>query len=76
MKRSKTGRDENHSPEGKRIRQRRLLLGLTQEKLAREVGVTTHTIWRLETDAVFNPRLETLRLIATALGVNVSTLIN
>jgi transcriptional regulator with XRE-family HTH domain len=75
VKRSKTDNKKDNSPEGKRIRQRRLQLGLTQEDLAREVGVTSHTIWRLETDADFNPRLQTLKLIATALRVNVSSLI-
>jgi transcriptional regulator with XRE-family HTH domain len=63
------------SREGRKIRLRRLKLRLTQEGLARQVGVTTHTIWRLETDADFNPRLETLRALATALGVQVSFII-
>ena len=50
-------------------------LRLTQEELARAVGVTTHTIWRLENDSVFNPRLETLRGIAKALNVKASDLV-
>jgi transcriptional regulator with XRE-family HTH domain len=60
------------SREGSKIRQLRLKLRLTQERLAQRVGVTTHTIWRLENDPVFSPRLETLRAIATALGVDAS----
>jgi transcriptional regulator with XRE-family HTH domain len=62
------------SPEGARIRRRRLKLRLTQEELARIVGATTHTIWRLENDPVFNPRLQTLRAIARALRVDVAYL--
>ncbi|PYU13118.1 MAG: XRE family transcriptional regulator [Acidobacteria bacterium] len=63
------------SQEGARIRRLRLQRELTQEELAREVGLTTHTIWRLENDHSFNPRLQTLRAIAEALGVDVSDLL-
>jgi|GraSoi2013_100cm_1033763.scaffolds.fasta_scaffold91558_2 transcriptional regulator with XRE-family HTH domain len=58
------------SPEGSRLRRLRVKLGFTQEGLAQRVGVTTHTIWRLENDPVFSPRLETLRAMAKALGVD------
>jgi DNA-binding XRE family transcriptional regulator len=54
----------------------RLKARLTQEALAHRVGVTTHTIWRLEKDTVFNPRLETVRAIAKALGVDVIDLLS
>lgn len=60
--------------EGQRIRQHRLKVGLTQEELARKVGVTTHTIWRLENILPFNPRVQTLRSIAKALAIDVSLL--
>jgi len=60
------------SAEGVRLRRRRSKLGLTQEELARRVGVTTHTIWRLENLPLFNPRIGTLQAIAKALGVSVS----
>ena len=60
------------SPEGVRIRRARLEARLTQEELARRADVTTHTIWRLETEHAFNPRIQTLRAIAQALGVDVS----
>jgi transcriptional regulator with XRE-family HTH domain len=63
------------SPEGVKIRRRRLKLRLTQEELARIVGVTTHTIWRLENDPAFNPRLQTLRAIARALEVDIADLL-
>ena len=66
---------KNASKEGARIRHLRTKLRMTQEGLAHAVGVTTHTIWRLENDAVFNPRLKTLRAIAKALNVKVSDLL-
>ena len=49
--------------------------GMSQEHLARRVGVTTHTIWTLENDPRANPRLETLRAIARALGVPLSKVV-
>jgi transcriptional regulator with XRE-family HTH domain len=64
------------SPEGPRLRRLRLKLQFTQEGLAQRVGVTTHTIWRLENDPVFSPRLETLRAIAKALGVEVAFILS
>jgi transcriptional regulator with XRE-family HTH domain len=64
------------SREGARIRRLRLQARLTQEGLAHRVGVTTHTIWRLEKDAIFNPRLDTVRAIAKALGVDVLDLLS
>jgi transcriptional regulator with XRE-family HTH domain len=60
------------SPEGARLRRLRLRLPITQERLAQRVGVTTHTIWRLENDPVFSPRLATMRALAKVLGVKVS----
>jgi transcriptional regulator with XRE-family HTH domain len=60
------------SSEGKKIRQLRLKAGLSQEDLAHQVGLTAHTIWRLENDPSVNPRLETLRAVAKALGVPLS----
>ncbi|HXM96048.1 MAG TPA: helix-turn-helix transcriptional regulator [Candidatus Dormibacteraeota bacterium] len=63
------------SPEGAILRRLRTKSGITQEDLAHRVGVTTHTIWRLENGHTFNPRLDTLRAIAKALGVNVVALL-
>lgn len=60
------------SPEGARIRRLRLKARLTQEALAHRVG----TIWRLEKDAVFNPRFDTVRAIAKALGVDLIELLS
>ena len=61
--------------EGAVIRRLRMEAGISQEHLARRVGLTTHTIWRLENDPGANPRLETLRAIARALGVRLSEVI-
>src|SRR5258708_36763854 len=66
MKKSKS----KFSLEGSGFRRLRVKLGFTQEGLAQRVGVTTHTIWRLENDPVFSPRLETLQAMAKALGVD------
>jgi transcriptional regulator with XRE-family HTH domain len=64
------------SPEGEKIRRLRLKTGMSQEGLAQRVGVTTHTIWRLENGPTFNPRLETLRALAKALGVPLKELLD
>ncbi len=61
--------------EGAAIRRLRMEAGISQEHLARRVGVTTHTIWRLENDPRANPRLETLRSIARALSVPLSEVV-
>jgi len=61
--------------EGAAIRRLRIQAGISQEHLARRVGVTTHTIWTLENDPRANPRLETLRAIARALGVPVCSVV-
>ncbi len=61
--------------EGAAIRRLRTEAGMSQEHLARRVGVTTHTIWTLENDPRANPRLETLRAIARALGVPLSKVV-
>jgi len=63
------------SQAGANIRRIRIKAGITQENLAREVGVTVHTIWRLESDPAANPRLHTLLAVAKALGVTISELL-
>ena len=49
---------------------------MSQESLAQRVGVTTHTIWRLENGPTFNPRFETLRALAKALGIPLKELLD
>ena len=70
------GAAKKRTAEGAAIRRLRLKAGISQENLARQVGVTTHTIWRLENDPSANPRLETLRAIAKALDVALSKLVS
>ena len=60
---------------GVAIRRLRIEAGMSQEQLAQRVGVTTHTIWTLENHPDANPRLETLRSIARALGVPLSKVV-
>jgi transcriptional regulator with XRE-family HTH domain len=70
-------RPRNHPPRvGMNLRRLRIKKGITQENLAREVGVTTHTIWRLENDPAANPRLQTLMDVAKALGVTIYELLH
>jgi transcriptional regulator with XRE-family HTH domain len=70
-------RSGNHPPRvGKNLRRLRIKAGITQENLAREVGLTTHTIWRLENDPAANPRLQTLMDVAKALGVTIYELLD
>lgn len=50
-------------------------LGISQDKLSKMAGVTLHTITKIESGATPDPRIETLRKIASALGVKVDDLI-
>ena len=72
-----TMKPDIHYPKtGINLRRLRVNAGITQENLARAVGVTTHTIWRLENDPAANPRLKTLRALARALRVTMSQLLD
>ena len=66
---------KRRTSEGVVIRRLRTEAGMSQEHLAQRVGVATHTIWTLENDPHANPRLETLRAIARALGVPLSKVV-
>jgi transcriptional regulator with XRE-family HTH domain len=67
---------KKRTSEGAAIRRLRTEAGMSQEHLARRVGVTTHTIWTIENNPRANPRLETLRAIARALGVPLSKVVD
>lgn len=56
----------------KKYRERK---GISQDKLSKLAGVTLHTITKIESGATTDPRVETLRKIASALGVKVDDLI-
>jgi len=47
----------------------------SQERLAREAGISYQTLIKIEQSRIKNPRLETLIKIAKALGVSIDDLI-
>ncbi len=53
---------------GKRIKEARQEAGLTREQLAVKAGLTSLTIWKLESAGGGNPLLSTIQAIADALG--------
>ena len=60
---------------GRRVRERRRARGFSQERLAREAGVTWSAIQRLEAGQVNDPHYSTLSGIANALNTTVAELI-
>lgn len=59
---------------GNNVRELRTLSALTQAELASRVGITATALSRIERNEA-EPRPSTLRKLATALGVEPSTLI-
>jgi len=59
----------------KNLKKYRSKKGISQDKLSKLADVTYNTIIKLESGATKNPRVETLRLIAKALGVSVDDLL-
>jgi DNA-binding XRE family transcriptional regulator len=57
------------------IKKYRDKLSISQDKLSKMAGVTLHTIAKIETGSTPDPRIETLRKIANALGVKVDDLL-
>ena len=55
---------------GQRLRHARQRAVMTQAELAQAAGVALITANRLENDAIDNPRPETVRRLARALGVD------
>ena len=47
----------------------------SQEKLAREAGISYNTLIKIERGGIKNPRLETLIKLARALGVSLDKLV-
>jgi transcriptional regulator with XRE-family HTH domain len=60
---------------GPRVRERRRALGLSQERIAHEAGVTMSAIQRLESGFIRDPHYSTLEGIAHALGTTVAELV-
>ncbi|MCX5696812.1 MAG: helix-turn-helix transcriptional regulator [Candidatus Omnitrophica bacterium] len=49
--------------------------GLTQEGLARKANISYHTLVKLESNGIENPKIETVIKLADALGISVDTLL-
>jgi transcriptional regulator with XRE-family HTH domain len=59
----------------KNIKKYREKKGISQDKLSKLAGITLHTITKIESGATSDPRIETVKKIANALGVSVDDLI-
>lgn len=59
----------------KNMKKYRKKLGISQDKLSKLSNVTYNTIIKIESGATQNPRVETLKQIANALGVGVDDLL-
>lgn len=49
--------------------------GLTQEGLARKANISYHTVIKLESGGIKNPKIETVMKLANALGVSIDMLV-
>ena len=49
--------------------------GWTQEKLAREAGISYHTLIKIERGDIRDPRLETVKKLAKALNVSIDQMV-
>ena len=59
----------------KNLKKLRNKKGWSQERLAREAGISYHTLIKIEQDRIKNPKLETLIKLAKALGVSIDRLV-
>jgi len=57
------------------IKKYRSKLSLTQEALARKADISYNTIIKLESKGIMDPRMETLKKLAEALGVSMDVLV-
>lgn len=60
----------------KNIKKQRQKLGLSQDKLSKLAGVTLHTITKIESETTLDPRIETVKRIADALGCTIDSLVS
>jgi len=58
----------------KNIKKYREKKGISQDKLSKLAGITLHTITKIESGATPDPRIETVKKIADALGVSIDDL--
>jgi len=59
----------------KNIKKYRNKLGVSQDKLSKLADVTLHTLTKIESGVTTDPRIETVKKIANALGVSLDDLI-
>lgn len=59
----------------KNIKKYREKKGISQDKLSKLAGITLHTITKIESGATPDPRIETVRKIANALGIGIDDLL-
>jgi len=59
----------------KNLKRFRLKKGWSQERLAREAGISYITLVKIERGNIQNPKLETLIKLAKALGVSIDRLV-
>jgi transcriptional regulator with XRE-family HTH domain len=64
------------APLKERLREERRRAALTQGELAEKAGVGINTIVRIETGEITEPRVSTLRKLATALGLEARDLLS
>lgn len=57
------------------IRKYRNSFNLTQEALARKANISYNTIIKLESGGITDPRMETLKKLATALEISIDKLV-
>lgn len=65
---------KNISIIAKNIKKFREKKGISQDKLSKLADVTLHTITKIESGATPDPRIETVKKIADALGINIDDL--
>jgi len=63
------------TPHLKNLKKLRNKKGWSQERLAREAGISYITLVKIERGNIQNPKLETLMKLAKALGVSIDKLV-
>jgi transcriptional regulator with XRE-family HTH domain len=61
---------------GERLRELRERVGLSQEKLAHQAGLSSAVVFRIEQDRPGNPTLSTLVALARVLGITPGNLVD
>ncbi len=66
--------EKNKSKIGSKIKKLRLELGISQDTLSKKADLAFHTISKIEAGSTPDPRIETVKKIADALGVSLDDL--